>query len=231
MSEKKYTFKKKKFAWEPENEFIVDLMNSKLGVMTINWAFQGILGADRTEQIFKLAFDLIFTLIFTVILAQFQNIVIAFPFAMILAHTVNWLFNGQFWVAGRFCGITKNSRQKILDYLKAVDRRVSGAGSLLGAAIFGSPARGLELRSNSDIDLRLVRRRGVMNGIIANLIGLSEKARAFVSGIPLHLFVYDSMDSLNRLRVDEKPYILYDPDDLLKAKYRHKGYRLFPEEF
>lgn len=229
--EKKYTFKKKKFAWEPDSEFLVDLMNSKLGVMAINWVFQGILGADRTEQIFKILFDLVLSLVFTLIFVQWVNVYFALLLAVILAHTSNWLFNGQFWVVGRFCGITNNSKQQILNYLKAVNERIDGKSSLLGAALFGSMARGNDPRCNSDVDLRLIRRKGIRHGFMANFWGFIEKARAFMAGIPLHLFVYDSLDSLDKLRIDEQPYILYDPDDLLKTKFHSRGYRKFANIF
>lgn len=229
MTEKKYTFKKKKFAWEPENQRLVDLMNSKFGVMAINWVFQGILGADRTEQIFKLLVDVVLTLLFTWGLVQFLSLPLALLGAAILAHTCNWLFNGQFWVVGRFVGITHNSPEKIMAYLQSVQRRLAGSSSLLGIAVFGSMARGNAPRTNSDIDLRFVRRPGWWPALQANFIGLAEKTRAFVAGLPLHLFVYDSIDSLNRLRRDELPYLLYDPDGLLQQKYQQAGYRQFPE--
>lgn len=229
--EKKYTFKKKKFAWEPDNEFLVDLMNSKFGIMAINWVFQGILGADRTEQIFKIMFDLILSLVLTLIFVQVGNLYFALFFAVILAHTMNWLFNGQFWVVGRFCGITNNSREQIWNYLKAVNERINGKSSLLGAAIFGSMGRGHDPRYNSDIDLRLVRKKGIRHGFMANFAGFMEKARAFMAGIPLHLFVYDSLDSLDKLRIEEQPYILYDPDNLLKIKFQQRGYRKFSNRF
>lgn len=227
MTEKKYTFKKKKFAWEPESQWLVDLMNSKLGVMAINWIFQGILGADRTEQVFKFLVDGILTLLFTWGLMQLMSFPLALLGAAILAHTINWLFNGQFWVVGRFCGITHNPPDKILAYLQSVQRRLHGNSSLLAIAVFGSLARGNAPRTNSDIDLRFVRRPGWGPALQANFIGLAEKTRAFLTGLPLHLFVYDSVESLNRLRSDEQPYLLYDPDGVLQRKYQRTGYRQF----
>ncbi|MDZ7342470.1 MAG: nucleotidyltransferase domain-containing protein [candidate division KSB1 bacterium] len=202
-------------------------MNSKIGVMAINWVFQGILGADRTEQLFKLLLDLLLTLLLTLGLIHVVTWPMAILIGAILAHTINWLFNGQFWVVGRFCGITHNPPEKIMAYLRSVQRRLAGNPSLLGIAVFGSLARGNAPRTNSDIDLRFIRRPGWKPALKANLIGLTEKTRAFLNGLPLHLFVYDSIESLNRLRADEQPYLLYDPENLLKKKYQQRGYHIF----
>ena len=86
--------------------------------------------------------------------------------------------------------------------------------------------RGGVVRSDSDIDIRYVRERGMANAVRANLFSLREKIRALFLRMPLDSYICDELTSLDRLREDERPIILYDPHGVLKEKYQNRGYDL-----
>ena len=220
-------FKKKRYAWNPKNEILYKLMTSRVGVVCINWVFQGVLGMDRAERVFKILLDLLLTMLASAAfsLARFP-LWLAVASGFITAHTINWLFNTHFWVMGRYLGITHNPRSRILTYIRFLAEVAQDRAFLLGVIVFGNMTRGGEVRSDSDIDVRYVREKGVANAVRANLFSLREKIRALFLKMPLDSYICDELSSLDRLRKEERPIILYDPHGVLKEKYQSRGYDL-----
>jgi len=216
--------KNKKFYWQPRNPWLNNLMNSAVGILSINWVFQGILGMDPTERNFKIFLDLLLAGLFAVILSQFINPICSISCGLIAAHTINWLFNGHLFVIGRFIGFTSNQPESILQYMNDVQRRIQNADFLLGGIIIGKIARGGGISSTSDVDIRLVRRKGFLNGLKASYWSLNERSRALFNKFPLDLYTHDNLETLNRLNPDEKPIIVFDPDGAFKEKYEHRGF-------
>jgi len=68
--------------------------------------------------------------------------------------------------------------------------------------------------------------KGFWNGLAANFWGINERTRALFARFPLDLYVYDNVKSLDRLRKDEKPIIVYDPNRALREKYKERGYTM-----
>ena len=220
-------FKKKRYAWNPENEILYNLMASKVGVVCINWVFQGILGMDRAERVFKILFDLILTILASAALSLARlPLWLPVTLGFVTAHTINWLLNTHFWVMGRYLGITHNPPSKILTYIRFLAEVAQGRAFLLGVVVFGNMTRGGVVRPDSDIDVRYVREKGLANAVRANLFSLREKIRALFLKMPLDSYICDELSSLDRLRKEERPIILYDPHGVLKEKYQSRGYDL-----
>lgn len=222
--------KKKTYAWMPRSALLRRLMSSPAGVVSINWVFQGILGMDSTDRWFKIGFDAGLAMGVTLILAQFAPLGVAVVCSLLLAHTLNWLVNTHFFVIGRFVGFTSTPVDRIWSYSKGIAERVRGQRALLGVLIYGAVARGEGVRTTSDVDMLFIRRHGWVNAFQAAWVTFIERARAFFARFPLHLDLLDDLRRLGRLREDEKPMLLYDPDGVLQAYYANRGYeRLEPE--
>jgi len=217
-------YKKKTYAWMPRNQFLCDLMTSPAGVIAINWVFQGILGMDKTDRWFKIGFDVFLALAIMLALTPFAPLWAAIVSALFLAHTLNWLLNGHFFVIGRFVGFTSTPVERIWSYTHGIAGRVQQCPALLGAMVYGAVARGEGVRTSSDVDMLIIRRPGIVNGFGAAWFTLRERARAFFAGFPLHLDLLDDLNRLARLRQDEKPILLHDPDGVLQAYYADRGY-------
>lgn len=217
-------FKKKTYAWMPRNRLLLDLMSSPVGVLGINWAFQGMLGMDRTDRWFKLGLDAIITFGVAGLLIPFVSPWAAFAGAFLLAHTSNWLFNTHFFVIGRFVGFTATPVERIPAYTRGVGERVAYSPAILAAAVYGAVSRGAGVRTTSDVDVRFIRRPGWGNGLRAACFTFTERARAFFAGFPLDLYLLDDLHRLEEMRPDEKPILLYDPDGLLQRYYAGRGY-------
>lgn len=187
------------------------LFKFKLFIVVSNWIFQGMLYADKTERVFRLLLDGLMTLI---LYAFFINLIldthIVLIFSFFVAHTVNWIFNGQLFVLGRYVGIKPKKQDKFCIYINELKSRVEREKSIQLVAIYGSLSRE-ELNENSDLDVRIIRKNGFLNGLRACLFGFSERTRALFSRFPLDIYVIDSPNHLLKMRKDESPKILYDP--------------------
>lgn len=173
----------------------------------IHWVFQGILYADRTERWFKIGLDLILTLILGLFFSGWMRPVSAWISAFLCAHTLNFIFNAQLWVLLKHYGLVRNSYQDFETYIEAFRKRVERQPSIQYAAVYGSYVRG-EWKPSSDLDVRLVRRAGLLNGLVACWFLMVERTRAFFRRFPLDIYVADNFESLERLRIDEAPLVL-----------------------
>lgn len=187
--------------------------------LSTHWVFQSMIYMDPTERWFKLGLDAAGTaLAFVAIrkaLAYPQSVAVAF----LIAHTVNFLLNGQVHVALKWPGRHAREVAELNTYLDGVAGRVCRSASVSEVYLFGSAVRN-EIRSSSDLDVRVMRRRGLRNGIVSCLLVAAERSRALVARIPLDIYVWDSRS--RPMREDEVPVFLCQPPEAVDAR---RGYR------
>jgi len=191
------------------------LFRLKFVIILTNWLFQGLLYADRTERIFKITIDLLTTAIIFMVLPGF-NIVPKIVIAFFISHTFYWIFNGQLFALAKNFGVVHNDPQRIIDYANSIKDRASREKSIDCVLVYGSLVRD-EIKSTSDLDLRIIRKSGFFNGIKACVFGMIERSRALFNRFPLDMFVVDSINHLKKMRVDEKARVLYDPNNILSG--------------
>ena len=104
-------------------------------------------------------------------------------------------------------------------YAELIAARVRKEHSIKSAATYGSCSRS-EWKSSSDLDIRLIRQPGLVNGVWACIFVLTERTRALFNKYPLDIYVLDDIDNLDRLRSDEIPIIISDENGLLNEFYQ-----------
>jgi predicted nucleotidyltransferase len=186
----------------------------KIVIILTNWLFQGILYADKTEKAFKVLLDLILTMFLYSFLISLSNIYLDLIVSLIMSHTILFLLNGQLFVLARNFDIVYNDPQRIIDYANELKNRASYEKSISCLVLYGSLVRG-EIKPTSDLDVRVIRKSGVLNGFRACMFGLKERSRALFLKFPLDMYVIDSPKSLLKMRADEIPVVLYDPNGTL----------------
>lgn len=186
-----------------------------------SWLFQGVLYMDKTERAFKMLLDLLLFLPLYSVLKWYYGTLLSAFVAVILAHTFNWAFNGQIFVLLKILGLINTEEEQFNDYLDNIKKRLEKEKSIYAAAAFGSFSRG-EAKKSSDLDIRIVRRPGVINGLRACSFGVFERSRALFKKFPLDLYVVDSKKHLSKLRDDEVPVVLYDPDNFFNQFSKNK---------
>jgi predicted nucleotidyltransferase len=193
--------------------FATPIFKYKIIVIITNWLFQGLLYSDRTEKMFKILIDFTLTLILFFIISH-QNMLMGIFISFLISHTLNWIFNGQLFALAKNFDIVHTDPQKIIDYTNDITTRASKEKSINTVAVYGSLVRE-EIKTTSDLDIRIIRKSGFLNGINACIFGLKERIRALFQRFPLDIYVIDSPKHLLKMRTDEIPEILYDPNNIL----------------
>lgn len=204
--------KEKTFPWMPQSERLQRFMKSCAGILLINWVMQGMRGMDSKELAFRLLLEGLLTLLFWT----------AMPLALawVVAHTLNWVFNGHIWVCARYCPWYSNDLDRMKEFTSNVWSDLMSARWIREAVFIGSVGEEGTLPSErSDIDLRLMIPPGWEGWLAANLMLLKLRANAFLLKMPLDLYAYNDIHSLDQFRPDEKMLVVKDLDGRLEARY------------
>jgi predicted nucleotidyltransferase len=197
--------------------------NSSLRFILIpsSWFFQGQLYTDKTEKAFKILMDILLIILFYSIIINFTNFYIGILISFIIAHSISWFFNTNFLILfTKKFGFSIRGINTSLDinYIKYFQKRIKYEKSISCAIIFGSVSREVN-NEMSDLDVRIIRKSGIINGLRVCIFALFERTRANFNKFPLDLFVIDSTKPLSKLRDDESPIVLYDPERRLEKIY------------
>jgi len=216
--------KKKAIPGVLQNQFLIRLLRSDIGIVLSYWTFQGMLYMDVRESMFKIGLDFVMTFLFLI------GGVPLIP-AFISAHTINMLLNGHHYVLMHNMGRLNNDPAKFLDSIRGLHARLQNADFLIGAAAYGSLSRG-QYGASSDADVRVFPKRRFLDWLRAVLWVVSERARALIQAFPLDIYAFDLGTIDAKMRADEPPIILHDPESILRQKYeKHILFEEFAEEF
>lgn len=200
-----------KYAKQVQSSLLQRLLQQPLVGVATHWTFQGMLYMDSTERRFKILCDALLSLLGIVWLRKHLPTRLALLSAFFLAHTLNFFFNAQLWVALKHYGKVQLTYDAFEGYSQRVAHRIQAEPTLRYAALYGSRVRD-EWHPGSDLDVRVVRRAGWWNGFRACCFVMSERTRALWAGFPLDIYLLDSMEPLNKMRADEEALILLAED-------------------
>lgn len=193
---------------------LTPIFRFKIVIILTNWVFQGILYADKTEKSFKILLDVLLTTFLSFFMIPFSSAYVGLLISLIMSHTILFIFNGQLFALAKNFDIVYNEPQIIIDYANGLKKRAAKEKSINCLVVYGSLVRG-EIKPTSDLDVRIIRKSGVLNGFRACIFGLKERSRALFYRFPLDMYVIDSPNHLLKMRQDESPKILYDPYHIL----------------
>lgn len=202
---------KKVYYAKIESPWLRPIAGHKSGALAIHWVFQGMLYMDPTERWFKLGLDFLMGLVISMVLVVWFPLIIAIGLGFVVAHTFNFLFNGQIYGVLKTFGGIQNTQQEFDREVEQLKKRITQEPDIIFAAAYGSLARG-EWSTTSDLDVRLVRAPGLRSAWRICWFALRERTRAFWKGFPLDLYVLDGYASLRKLSEKNRPVVLVDLD-------------------
>jgi predicted nucleotidyltransferase len=188
------------------------------------WAHQGFFYLDRTQRIGRVIFEIVPTAILAGGIGRIARVPLSnvwlWCVSLLVVHTLNWLINGNWWAGMLFAfpGLRNRGERATCDYLNGMTNRFKGDRSISGAMVFGSVARG-QWHERSDLDIRLLRRPGVWNGVTGVLVLARERWIALWSRQPLDIYLADGIPFLKKMRADEPPVFLKKDDLRLELAY------------
>lgn len=169
--------------------------------------FQGMGYMDPTERRFKISFDIAFSLLFFQLSdGTVRSRIIS---AFCGAHVLNFIVNGQLFVLLKNFDLVDIPKEKFERWMVMLGERYERSQSVDAVVVYGSLSRG-DLSRTSDLDVRVLRRDGLVNGLVACSITAVFRFKALIHRFPLDIYVLDGTDSLDRLRDDEEPQVLVD---------------------
>lgn len=175
------------------------------------WLLQGMRIMNWRETALKLLLDAVLT---GLLLLTGCNWIIA----LLIAHTLNFTFNGQLFAMFTHMGATGVSARYFLIRTERIAAEAAKAACIDAAIAYGSLSRGC-YKNTSDIDLRIIPSAGETNWWRCALWAVWQRAKAFVNGYPLDLYVYDASVVVKRMRTDELPIMLYEKNGAVRQIY------------
>jgi predicted nucleotidyltransferase len=177
---------------------------------------------EKSEKALKVMLEFIFlsiALFFAKLILNMPT-VHALVLSIFIAHSLNWLLDGHFFVLMKNIGLHKRSTSRSFHrFLIAMRHRWQGNPSVLALVVFGSTSRG-EITPSSDLDVRVVRQKGFRSAVIVALKVWLERLQALFRGFPLDIYVVSSLDKLkNRLDPREQPIVILDPTNAVRETY------------
>lgn len=178
------------------------------------WALQGIRIMNNKERTVKVAIDL---LLWGLFVACGVHWIVSF----VVAHTLNFMLNGQFHAMFTHMGATGCSARYFLRQTVAFKERIAAKRFIMASIAYGSLSRGCYKRT-SDIDLRLIPAAGERNGWKCALYAVWLRAVAFCVRYPLDMYVYSPEVVVKRMRTDELPIMLHEREGCMKRWYAER---------
>ena len=186
-------------------------------IISTNWFFQSFLQMDMGEKVFKIILETILFLLNYIVLStlRINSIIIVILFT----HTLYWIFFGNMFLLLKNLHLTKIPINVFYEYTKKLQRRVQNENSIVGAAVFGSLSK-KTITTSSDLDVILVREKGIVNWLMGCSFTLKERFFAFSNRFPLDICLLDDLQGFERINVDEILIILSDKKGFLRNKYK-----------
>jgi hypothetical protein len=198
---------------------------SCLFILGLNWLMQGVRGMDPKELSFRLMLEagLAGLVAWLTWLSTGIAPLAALAAGLLVAHTLNFLVNGQFWVCLRYCPSYRRSTRRLARELQGLLGIVAGRAWLAEAVLLGSTVTRLNAPApRADIDLRLIFPPGLAGWLRTNLLLLELRATAFHRGLPLDVYAYEHPASLRRFDQSEPLGILLDRQARLRRGFANR---------
>jgi hypothetical protein len=165
------------------------------------------------ERFVKLSLDAVFITIALIAYSQ-PPTPLLFATLFLIAHTLNWVFNGHIFVLMRYVRPFPKTPEHFDDFVARLERWGQRSSCVQGIAIYGSYCRGC-LHANSDLDVRILVDRGFLQGLCGALFCVVARWHAFFLAFPLDIYCSVGGDGLEKLRDDEIPAVILDKNGVL----------------
>jgi len=153
-------------------------------------------------------------------------LIVYMGYSLFLIHSLFWLLNGHFWSLIAKTGLIKIHNEKFKEFSITLIDDIRKRNFLIGAIIVGSISRSETLSYSSDLDIRLIRKKNLINALQSVFYCFYIRFKSFLNFFPIDIYVEDIENLKYKIRKDEIPIIIVDPYDIIKRFYNYKYYTL-----
>lgn len=194
-------------------------------VLIKQWIHQGFTYLDKTEMLYRIVWEMLPATLLAWLLITYSSLnpVHGILLSVFIVHTLNWILNFNFWtcITFTFPGVKNPGNEATIKYLRQMQSRMLRHQCIGGCMLYGSISR-KAWHDKSDLDMRILRKPGRLNGFKAYLVVFTERIRAVFAMQPLDLYLADSTRFLKKMRKDEFPVFLKNDDERLHQLYQTK---------
>jgi predicted nucleotidyltransferase len=182
--------------------------------LPVGWLLQILHSTDRTERWLRIGTEVLLISVLWHFLGRVGSLSESYFrlfLAFVIVHSLSWFFIGNFWVymLDSFLWIRNPGLEGVLSYVNFARRLFVKSDACDAVLIYGSMCRGA-FHGRSDLDLRIIRKPGLLPGLTAIVVGFVVRVLAALRKIPVDLQVVDSLEFLKKqMRVDEHPITVY----------------------
>lgn len=209
--------KRKKLPSFISNPILIDIFQSRLGRVFTNWVLQGMLYMNPVEILYKLVVDVVLTFIIAYYVIQDMSL-IWIVLSLFIAHTINWIINGQPVALLMHIDIGSNNAEYFICYIEKLEKRIKTKKYLAACASYGSLSVG-NYNPKSDIDIRIIMKDDLWSKVRAANFCFIERIRAFLAFFPLDLYAFTLDEVQMKMSPKEPPVLFYDPTGILRDTY------------
>lgn len=173
------------------------------------WILQGVRITNIREVVIRYAIDLI---LMAMLIVSGMHWALAF----VIAHSINFMLNGQLFAMFTHMGATGVKADRFLADTICIREKIAKRPFIRAAIAYGSLSRGC-YKKTSDIDLRLIPAEGGWWKTALYAVWL--RTWAFFRQYPLDMYCYDPDVVVKKMRTDELPIMLSESNKCMMKLY------------
>lgn len=189
------------------DSFIFKILNYKPIVFASNFVFQGMRYMEAGERTFKLAITLIIALLLFVI-------GVPLILSIIIAHAVNYIINGQFYVVYRYLSSNEVLNKEELERYNVMVKKLATSSEVLDVLYIGSFCRG-NMKRTSDLDIRIYHGPSISDRFNTYLLAMKLRFLGLFYKFPVDVYCFSNLDFIKNIRQDEVPDNMFSHKDIL----------------
>lgn len=177
--------------------FIHSFLNLKIVVLLSNVVFQGMRYMSLGERFYKLSITVIFAFLVDIFI---KNLIISF----IVAHLLNYIVNGQFYVVFRYLSSKRTmSERDLIQFVDIINHaiKIFKPNDVL---VIGSFCKG-RMSKSSDLDIRLFHDENPISSISAYFMASYLRFMGLFLKFPIDIFCFSDLKFLDKISPKEIP--------------------------
>jgi len=183
------------------------VLNSKLLVFLSNFIFQGVRYMSLGERVYKLSITALFA---TLMFFLTENIFVS----IFIAHLINYIINGQFYVLYRYLGSKPTMSIEALNKYVKIIENLADSFKPLDILIIGSFCRG-RLSKTSDLDIRLYHMGDFRSSLRAYFMATLLRFIGLWTKFPVDIFCFSNLNFLLKIDTKETPVNFFKNQKIL----------------
>lgn len=191
-----------------EKKFLSYILNFKIIVLISNFFFQGMRYMSAGELLYKISITIILSLLIFLIIENFF-------LSLLIAHFINYILNGQYFVLFRYLSVKSvMSRENLYEFIKIINNLIARYKPK-DVLVIGSLCRG-KMNPSSDLDLRVYHKPDFKSSLKAYIMATRLRFLGLILKFPVDVYCFSDLSFLAKISDEETPVNFLENEKILK---------------